>query len=46
MSEQELKQFKSLCKTGIKQHFGESLQEKGNITDLILHLLKKEYGNL
>lgn len=46
MSEQELKQFKSLCKIGIKQHFGVSFQEKGNITDLILHLLKKEYGNL
>lgn len=44
MSEKELKEFKKLCKVGIKELFGENFQEKGNYTDLILHLLRKEYG--
>lgn len=44
MSEQELKQFKSLCKIGIKELFGKDFQDKGNYTDLILYLLNKEYG--
>ncbi len=44
MSENELKEFKKLCKIGIKELFPNTYQEKGNYTDLILHLLKKEYG--
>jgi hypothetical protein len=45
MDEKELKQFKKLCKIGIKQLYGDTFQEKGNYTDLILHLLNKEYGS-
>lgn len=44
MSEQELKQFKKLCKEGIKKEFAQDFQERGNITDLILKVLNKEYG--
>jgi len=46
MSEQELKLFKSLCKKGIKILYKDNFQEEGNITDLILYTLNKEYGNL
>lgn len=42
MSEVELKQFKKLCKEGIKKHFGADFQTKGNITDYILKLIHKD----
>jgi len=45
-SKEELANFKHLCKKGIKKEFGLDAQEKGNISDLLLTILQKEYGNL
>jgi len=42
-SRQELKQFKALCKKGIQQEFGEAYQQKGNLSDFLLMLLKRNY---
>jgi len=42
-SRQELKQFKALCKKGIQQEFGEEYQQKGNLSDFLLMLLKRNY---
>ena len=42
-SRQELKQFKNLCKKGIRQEFGEEYQQKGNLSDFLLMLLKRNY---
>mgnify|MGYP000495006791 FL=1 len=42
-SRQELKEFKQLCKKGIKQEFGEQYQQKGNLSDLLLKILKQRY---
>lgn len=44
-SESELKEFKALCKTGIKKMFGEEYQQKGNLSDFLLNTLRKEYGS-
>lgn len=43
MSKPELKEFKRLAKIGIKKLWNAEFQQKGNLTDLLLHLLKKEY---
>ena len=43
-SKQELKQFKTLCKTGIKIEFGQAFQQKGNLSDLLLKVLNEKYG--
>jgi hypothetical protein len=45
-STEELKLFKALCKKGIKQEFGNEYQTKGNLSDLLLIILKQKYGNL
>ena len=45
-STQELKEFKALCKKGIKQEFAEQYQTKGNLSDLLLIILRQKYGNL
>tara|TARA_R110000796_G_scaffold76047_2_gene170182 strand:+ start:64 stop:282 length:219 start_codon:yes stop_codon:yes gene_type:complete len=42
-STQELKEFKRLCKIGIKFEFGAEYQQKGNLTDFLLKTLKKQY---
>lgn len=42
MSETELKEFKKLCKEGIKKLYGETFQQKGNLTDYLLHLIRKD----
>lgn len=42
----ELKLFKSLCKKGIKIEFGEEHQSKGNLSDLLLIILKQKYENI
>lgn len=42
MSSQELKEFKKLAKEGIKRLFGAEFQQKGNLTDYILHLLRED----
>lgn len=40
----ELREFKKLCKAGIKKEFGESFQTKGNVSDLLLIMLRKQYA--
>jgi hypothetical protein len=45
-STEELKEFKALCKKGIKKEFGLEYQQKGNLSDLLLIILKERYGNL
>jgi len=42
-SRQELKQFKALCKKGIQKEYGEEYQQKGNLSDFLLMLLKRNY---
>lgn len=44
-SKAELKEFKALCKKGIKIEFQEDYQQKGNLSDLLLKLLKQRYEN-
>lgn len=44
MSEAELKEFKKLAKEGIKKLFGQEFQQKGNLTDYILNLMRKDNG--
>ena len=44
-SRQELKEFKTLCKKGIKKEFGEEYQQKGNLSDLLLKVLKEKYND-
>jgi hypothetical protein len=44
-SRQELKEFKSLCKKGIQKEFGEQYQQKGNLSDLLLKVLKQNYDD-
>jgi len=43
-SKEELKQFKHLCKEGMKAEFGPNFQEKGNLSDLLLKVLNQKYG--
>jgi len=44
-SRQELKKFKTLCKKGIKKEFGQEYQQKGNLSDLLLKVLKEKYND-
>lgn len=44
MSKEELKEFKVLAKKGIKQMFGQEFQQKGNLTDFLLTLMREKYG--
>tara|TARA_R110000851_G_C12629767_1_gene517683 strand:- start:227 stop:445 length:219 start_codon:yes stop_codon:yes gene_type:complete len=43
-SKSELKQFKTLCKQGIKKEFNEDYQQKGNLSDFLLKILDEKYG--
>lgn len=45
LSKPELKEFKQLAKAGIKKEFGEEFQQKGNLTDFLLTVLRREYGS-
>lgn len=45
-STEELKQFKALCKKAMKIEFGADYQTKGNLSDLLLIILKARYENL
>ena len=38
--------FKSLCKKGMEIEFTKDELKKANISDFILYILKKHYGNL
>lgn len=42
MSTHELKEFKKLAKEGIKRLWGKDFQQKGNLTDYILHLMRQD----
>jgi hypothetical protein len=42
MSTDELREFKKLAKEGIKRLWGSQFQQKGNLTDYILHLMRKD----
>lgn len=43
-SDEELAEFKKLCKAGIKKMFGQEYQQKGNLSDFLLTLLRNNYG--
>lgn len=45
MSRPELREFKTLAKIGIKDMFQEAFQQKGNLTDFILTLMREKYGS-
>lgn len=45
-STQELKEFKKLCKAGIKKEFNQTAQQKGNLSDFLLLILKRHYENI
>ena len=44
-SKEELKEFKSLCKNGMKFEYGSDVFEKGNLSNFLLKILKK-YENV
>jgi hypothetical protein len=44
-SKEELADFKTLCRKGIKLEFGEEFQQKGNLSDLLLKILNEKYAN-
>jgi hypothetical protein len=43
-SEKELDEFKKLVKAGIKKELGTQAMERGNISDLLLIVLRKNYA--
>lgn len=45
-STQELKEFKQLCKVGIKKEFNQVAHQKGNLSDFLLLILKRHYENI
>jgi len=45
-SKDELREFKKLCKAGIKVEFGQEFQQKGNLSDFLLILLRRHYENI
>ena len=45
-SSNELRQFKKLCKAGMKVEFKEDFQQKGNLRDFLLKILNKNYGDI
>jgi len=44
-SEEEMAEFKKLCKIGIADKFGDAKIDKGNITDFLLIVLREKYGS-
>jgi hypothetical protein len=42
----ELKEFKELCKNGMKKEFPNNFKTNGNLSDLLLLMLRKNYGNI
>jgi hypothetical protein len=45
-STDELRRFKQLCKTGIRKEFKEQYMQKGNLSDFLLLILEKQYGDI
>jgi hypothetical protein len=44
-SNEELAEFKKLCKVGIKKEFDQEYQQKGNLPDFLLTVLRKNYAD-
>lgn len=44
-STKELNEFKKLAKLGMKKEFGANYIAKGNLSDLLLILFRREYGD-
>jgi hypothetical protein len=44
-SQQELDEFKQLCKRGIRKEYPLTYLEEGNVSDFLLLLLKRLYGD-
>lgn len=44
-SSEELATFRKLCKKGIKKEYGEEYQQRGNLSDFLLKILKERYEN-
>jgi hypothetical protein len=44
-SEEELKEFKALAKVGIRAEFKQDFSQKGNLSDFLLLILRRHYGN-
>lgn len=44
-STDELREFKRLCKVGIRKEFNEGFMQKGNLSDFLLLILKQRYEN-
>jgi hypothetical protein len=42
-SSDELKEFKQLSRVGIKKEFGQEFQQKGNLSDFLLKILRERY---
>lgn len=45
ISTEEVKEFKSLCKKGMKTMYPETFQQS-NLTDFLLQLLRNNYGEV
>lgn len=45
-SKEELKDFKKYCKELMKKEYPDTYQQKGNLSDLLLIILKRQYDNL
>lgn len=45
LSKPEAREFKRLCKRGIKEFFPTDFQERGNVSDFLLQLLRKHYAH-
>ena len=45
-STDELRQFKQLCKKGIKEEFNDEFKQKGNLSDFLLLILKRALWKL
>tara|TARA_R110000803_G_scaffold23796_1_gene58053 strand:+ start:2893 stop:3111 length:219 start_codon:yes stop_codon:yes gene_type:complete len=45
-SKEELKEFKALCKAGIKKEFNKEYNQKSNLSDFLIKILKDNYGTV
>lgn len=44
-SEDELKEFKKLCKKGMEIEYGRTKKNESNLSDFLLKILNDKYGN-
>lgn len=45
-SKEELEEFKKLCKVALQKEFPDTYKEDGNVSDLLLKILRDKYANL